>query len=414
MGKREELMVTLEDAGEQLFLYTKKLKAAYTAVEEVPLWEAGGRVIAEEVVAKENIPSFNRSLVDGFALRSADTKAALPATFTVIDTVAAGAPTAKEVLPQTAIKIFTGAPLPKGCDCVIKREEVKENQAGTTITIDRSVETGEGVSYKGEDIAVGEKLIPCGSLLEPSHLAILATLGYATVKVYGRPKIGIFSTGNELCPVEAKPAPGQLRVSNLYSLAGIVRQAGGIPVSLGLVQDKASAVVQIYEQAQKLNLPLVLSTGGTASGDYDVVKAAMDNFAATRLFNKVAIRPGAPVVAAVTDKQLLLGLSGNPAGAVVAMLLLVYPLIAYLSGTGKTLETCQARLTASISRKGGLRSFFWAKYFTEGGQIFCTPQPKQFCGAVKTYQESNCFLELPPGPVDLAPGSLVTIWQLPR
>ncbi|NLP37100.1 MAG: molybdopterin molybdotransferase MoeA [Firmicutes bacterium] len=414
MGKREELMVTLEEAGEQLWQIAEKLKQAYTAVEEVPLWEAGGRIIAEEVVAADNVPPFNRSLVDGFALRSADTKTGTPATFTVIDTVAAGVTTAKEVLPFTACKIFTGAPLPPGCDCVIKREEVKENLAGTSITINRCVKAGEGVSFQGEDIAAGENLISCGSLLQPSHLAILATLGYAAVKVYAQPKIGIFSTGNELCPVETKPAPGQLRASNLYSLAGIVRQAGGIPVSLGLAKDEVSAVIQSYQQAQKLNLPLVLSTGGTASGDYDVVKAAMDSFAATRLFNKVAIRPGAPVVAAVTEKQLLLGLSGNPSGAAVAMLLLVYPLIAHLAGTRKSLDTCQARLTTSISRKGGLRSFLWAKYFSAGGQLFVTPQANQFCGAVKTYQNSNCFLELPPGPVELKPESLVTIWQLPR
>lgn len=413
MNTGKEPMVTLEDAGKLLLQQVEKIKGAYLEVEEVPLWEAGERVIAEEVVAKENVPAFNRSLVDGFALRSADTKDALPAVFTVIDMVAAGAMATKEIQPQTAIKIFTGAPLPEGCDCVIKKEEVKEDRAGTVITISRSMEAGEGVSYRGEDIAAGEKLISRGSVLKPSHLAVLATLGYATVKVFRRPQVGIFSTGNELCPVEAKPAPGQLRVSNLYSLAGIVRQAGGIPVALGLVKDNVTEVMEVYREAHGLALPLVLSTGGTASGDYDVVKAAMDNFGAKRLFQKVAIRPGAPVVAAVTEKQLLLGLSGNPSGAAVAMLLLVYPLIAQLAGTGKSLETCQARLTTKIARRGGLRSFYWAKYFLDGGQVFVTPQPNQFCGAVKTYQDSNCLLELPSGPVELPPRSLVTIWQLP-
>ena len=146
-------------------------------------------------------------------------------------------------------------------------------------------------------------------------MAILATLGIEFVPVYKKPKIGIFSTGNELVEIHNKLQHGQLRVSNIYTLAEIVRQAGGIPVNLGVVKDQVNDVIKIYEKAHQLKLPIVVSTGGTASGDYDIIKDAMDLVAVTRLFNKIAIRPGAPVVVSVKEKQLLIGLSGNPAGA---------------------------------------------------------------------------------------------------
>ena len=250
-------------------------------------------------------------------------------------------------------------------------------------------------------------------VLTAAHLGILATLGYDPVPVYARPKIGIFATGDELVEAAGERKQGQIRVSNIYTLAEIIRQAGGFPVNLGLVRDRVTEVIAVYEKAHRLQLPLVISTGGTASGAYDFVKEAMEKCGALRLFNKVAIRPGAPVVAAAKEGQLLFGLSGNPGGAAVAMFLLIFPLIARLSGSHKRLERSLGRITKPLTARGEVRRFIWAASDEQGGQIFVTPFENQFCGTIKNHAQSNCLIEVPAGKVEIAANDPVNIWKLP-
>lgn len=406
-------MISLENAQGILNKVLSRLSLHTNKIEFIPLWEAGGRVLAEDIVAQENVPAFNRSPIDGFALRCSDTYTATreqPVTLKIIDTVAAGSYSLKEVTPGTAAKIFTGAPLPEGADCLIKMEEVSSD--GEKVIISRALSKGENVAFKGEDISVGEFMFGRGTVITPAQMGILATLGIDPVPVYERPKIGVFSTGNELVEVQCQLKHGQLRASNIFTLAEIIRQAGGIPVNLGVVKDNIDDVLKVYDRAQELKLPLVVSTGGTASGDYDVIKQAMDMTSSTRLFNKVAIRPGAPVVVSVKEKQLLIGLSGNPAGATVAMLIVVLPIISKLAGTDWQLKRSQGKLVAPISRKVGLRGFLWGNYYEEGGCLYVKPSSNQFCGAVKSYAFSNCLIEVPAGEVSFEPGEMVEFWVL--
>jgi molybdopterin molybdotransferase len=411
-------MLLLENAQEILDQELQKLSLLPPKIELVPLWEAGGRVIAKDVVAEEDVPAFDRSPVDGFALLASDTLTAAddhPVTLEVTDTIAAGSSGLRVLTPGTAMKIFTGAPLPQGANSVIKKEDVSETQLGNTVavTIKRPVAEGEGIAFKGEDISFGESLLSKGTILTPAHMGILSTLGIDPVPVYEKPQIGIFSTGNELVNTHDQLQHGQLRASNIYTLAGIIRLAGGIPVSFGIVKDRVENVIQVYRKVQHLNLPMVISTGGTASGDYDFVKEAMDKASSLRLFDKVAIRPGAPLVASVKAGQLLFGLSGNPSGAVVAMLLLIFPLISKLAGTKKQLAQSRGKLLTPLIRKGGMRGFLWSSYYEQNGSSYVAPFENQFCGAIKTYANSNCLIEIPAGEVNLAVDDLVTIWKLP-
>ncbi len=439
-------MIPLETAKEILDKTISPLINIYRKKELVPLTEAGGRILANDVTAEMDVPSFDRSPVDGYALISADTQTATPTSpilLTVIDMVAAGSNPSKSLSTGTAIKIFTGAPLPLGADCVIKKEEVAEidvasagflasddypssgnlrssdHQSFSPISIRKSVIKGENVAGKGEDIANGEFLFSAGTLLKPAHLGILATLGMDYVEVFERPKIGIFSTGNELIDVHAPLQNGKLRASNLYTLSELIRQAGGIPVNLGLIKDRIDDVIAAYDRASELQLPIVISTGGTASGDYDVIKDALDQISANRMFDKVAMRPGAPVLTATRKNQLIIGLSGNPAGATVAMLLVVWPLIAQLAGTNQSLISTYGNLTTPLQRQGGLRGFLWGSYVDVASladdsteSLHVTPDENQFCGAIKTYARSNCLIEIPAGKVDLSAGDKIKIWKL--
>ena len=441
-------MISLEKAREILSDYVNKTLMLQQKVESVPLWEAGGRVLAVDVASSEDVPAFHRSHVDGFAVFSSDVVAAAednPVVLRIIDTVAAGSDKGTSLLPGTAIKIFTGAPLPQGADCIIKREETEEiaeteggaketggakgagaslegkegaeggSTVGSAVIIKRSVQRGENISRRGEDFLAGVTLYPRGSVISFTQTEILATLGIDPVDVYVKPRIGIFSTGNELVAPREPLTHGKLRASNLYALAELIRLAGGVPVNLGIAKDRLADVLHVYEQAEQLKLPIVISTGGTASGDLDYMKEAMEQTGSVRMFNKIAIRPGAPFVASMKKDQLLVGLSGNPGGAIVAFLLLLLPIISRLEGCVRGLLPDRGNLTTSIVRQGGLRGFFWGRYEEEESENrrYVTPFGNQYCGALETHKTSNCLVDIPAGEVDLPVGSDIAIWRLP-
>lgn len=409
------MMLSLENAKDILFRYSNESSMSSKMVESVPLWEAGGRVLAVDISAHKNVPAFNRSHVDGYAVLSGDTSGASadnPITLKIIDTISAGLYSSKRLLPGTAMKVFSGAPLPLQADCIIKQEETKEIvlDSDLGVMIKRPVLIGENISLKGEDISAGESLFFRGSTLSPAHMGILAAMGIDPVPVYARPQIGIFSTGNELVDLHDRLQYGQLRSSNLYALAEIIRQAGGIPVNLGLVRDRVNDVLQIYEEAFRLKLPVVISTGGTASGDYDVIKDALKANKCINLFDNSSLRPGAPFVSFLKG-QLLIGLSGNPAGAIFAMLLFVFPIISRLAGADKQLPDGRGQLTAPIAHHGS-RCFLWGRYEEREGVCYVTPFENHFCSVIKTHAKSNCLIEVPDGTVNFIADDIVSIKKL--
>lgn len=413
--KYNRVMINLEEALQLLSTHiNKKQNKQAQAITQKPLWEAGGAILAVDIRAHEPVPPFNRSPLDGYAIKTADTKKATeqePVHLTVMEEVAAGYVSQHPVENGKAIKVLTGAPIPIGADAVIRSEEVVTRPDGK-ISIMRSVAAGEGIALTGEDISLGEQVLKKGELIGPAELGLLASLGVDPVPVFSPPKVGIFSTGDELAPVDQQLQPGKIRVSNIYVLAAIVRAAGGEPVNLGVVPDNLDKVKKMGEMAVEQNLDLIISTGGVSTGDYDVVKDAMAAAGFANLFWKVAIRPGAPVAAAIKEDVIWIGLSGNPAGAIVVAQLVVAPLIAQLARRPFQITKRKAILQTQVSRPKGLRGFWWGHLTEDVNECEVKLLPQQHCGVIKTYHASNCLVEIPAGKVEWLPGELVEVIKL--
>jgi len=191
----------------------------------------------------------------------------------------------------------------------------------------------------------------------------------------------------------------------------MIRELGGIPIVLGTAADNLEQVKETFLTALATDADIIISTGGVSSGDYDIVKDAMKAIEAENVFWKVAIRPGAPVAVAKKGKQLIVGLSGNPAGAIVVALLLIAPVIAKLTGAPTPLVKEQAYISTNINRERGLRGFMWGK-LQQSDILYAEPLADQHCGIVKSYAFCNCLIEIPGGKVNLLPGDPVTVWRI--
>lgn len=409
-------MISLEKARDVLDRYVDESLMTCQKTECVSLWEAGGRVLAGDLISREDVPAFHRSRMDGYAILSSDIAAAAqdnPIMLRIIDTIAAGSYSEQRLSSGAAMKIFTGAPMPPDADCVVKQEDTEEIvlETGLTVVIKKSVSSGENISFQGEDIRSGETLYPGGSVVSFAMVEILAALGVDPVAVLAKPRIGVFSTGNELIDLHQAKVFGKIRPSNLYALAEIIRMAGGAPVNLGVVRDQLDDILNVYEQAEQLELPIVISTGGTASGDFDLIKQAMERAGSTRLFNKIAIRPGARFVASGKKNQLLAGLSGNPGGAIITAFLLLAPIISRLEGANKRLLPGRGKLTVPVTQRGGLRKFFWGCCDGQSGEMVVTPLGKHYPNAAQRHITGNCLIEIPAGEANLVAGDDVVLWK---
>lgn len=405
-------MLSLEQAFNLMVEKCKKAreKGDSKSFEWVPLWEAGSRILAEDIVANEDVPDFDRSPLDGYAVRSVDTNDAgeeTPVYLKVIDTAPAGHQASEKLDEGMSIRILTGGPLPEGADAVIRQEEVSLEK--DEILVKRPVKSGEGVAPKGEEVKKGETVLYVNELVGASHLAMLASVGVDPVKVKPRPKVGIFCTGEELLPANEELTKGKIRVTNLYALSHLVREAGGEPVNLGLCGDKVEDIKAKVFLAKKEGLDLLVSTGGVSSGDYDLVQDAMQAAGAQQLFWKVAVRPGAPVAAAMKEDMGWLALSGSPGGVMVMGMLLLAPLVATMGDKSWQLPENQGILAKNLSQDKNLLGYLWASCWYEGDDLKVSPLDKQYCGSVSSYLNSNCLLEVPAGRVDWPAGKRVTV-----
>ncbi len=324
----DEELVPLERARERVLAAITPLPPT-----TVPIADALGCVLAREVVAREAVPPFTNSAVDGYALRAQDTSNA-PVDLAVVGTLLAGAAPGKGPGPGEAIRIMTGAPLPPGADaaCMLERTEV--GAAGATVRIARAVAAGENVRYAGEDVVAGEVILPAGTLLGPGHLGVLASQGMLEIEVHPRPRVGVLSTGSELVANGGPLAPGQIRDSNRVGLLALVARAGFAPVDLGLVSDDEAGVAGVLASASA-RCDAVLTSGGVSVGDRDVVRAVLEELAGDAMtWMQVAIRPAKPFAFATLGPHRLpvFGLPGNPVSALVSFELFARPALRKMAG----------------------------------------------------------------------------------
>ena len=300
--------------------------------ERIPLWEAAGRVLAEDVFAAENVPSFDKSPYDGYALRSADTREAsadAPVTLRIVEEVAAGAVPAGVCTEGTAVKILTGAPIPPGADAVVMFE--KTRFTAEAVTLFAPARPGENVIRVGEDVRKGELLAASGAVIDPGTLGTLAAQGIAQPEVFRVPRVGILSTGNELVEPGEPCGEGKIYNANRFTLMGALRQAGCQPVYLGLAGDSTEAISEAIDRG--LNLcDAVLSTGGVSVGDYDLTPDAMERAGVHVLLRGIRMKPGMACAYGEREGKLFCGLSGNPASSLMNFYAVALPALRKLCG----------------------------------------------------------------------------------
>ncbi|WP_000890812.1 molybdenum cofactor synthesis domain-containing protein, partial [Bacillus cereus] len=300
-------------------------------IETVSITESYGRILGEDVVADHDVPHFDRSPYDGFAIRAEDTKEASqnnPVEFEVVGEIGAGSVFTEEVKAFEAIRIMTGAAIPKGCDAVVMLEltEGFELSGKTYMKLKRSLQAGDNVSFTGEDVKQNQILVNKGTKINPGVAALLATFGYNSVKVVKPPVVGIVTTGSELLEVHEPLQPGKIRNSNSYMIAAQIARVGGIVKYYGQLADDLEACYEAVKTVMN-EVDILITTGGVSVGDYDYLPAIYEKLQANVLFNKIAMRPGSVTTVAEVNGKLLFGLSGNPSACYVGFELLVHPVI---------------------------------------------------------------------------------------
>ncbi|GKU81760.1 gephyrin-like molybdotransferase Glp [Niallia sp. NCCP-28] len=326
MAVEKRFPILVEDAIKRVMEYKKK-----GTKELVSIFDSNGRYICEDIAASHDIPRFNRSSYDGFALRSLDTIHASednPIELEIIDEIGAGQVFKKNLGKYQGIRIMTGAMLPQETDAVVMFEKTvewkKENK--TYITIDHALSKGENISFQGEDTKKGTILIPEGTKINPGIVALLATFGIEKVPVAKKPIIGVFATGTELVEVHEELEEGKIRNSNAYMILAQIERAGAVPHYFGKLPD---IMETSYEAIQRKidSVDMLITTGGVSVGDYDLLPDIYRKMGAEVLFNKIAMRPGSVTTVAQLNGKLLFGLSGNPSACYVGFELFTNPII---------------------------------------------------------------------------------------
>ncbi|MFT8319816.1 MAG: gephyrin-like molybdotransferase Glp [Bacillus sp. (in: firmicutes)] len=318
--------IKVEDAIKKVMQYKKTGETEWLS-----LTESNNRYLSEHITASHDVPSFNRSAYDGFALRSIDTIDASPkhpTALEVIDEIGAGQVCHKRIGKNQAVRIMTGAMLPADCDAVVMLEQVSSSNSKqqTNITVAHSIQKGDHISFQGEDIKRGAILVEKGTKINPGIIALLATFGYEKVPVAKKPIVGVFATGSELLEVHEELQEGRIRNSNAPMIIAQIERAGAIPHYFGKLADLLDPSYEAIHKALN-KVDLLITTGGVSVGDYDLLPDIYKKLKAEVLFNKIAMRPGSVTTVAHLNGKLLFGLSGNPSACYVGFELFANPLI---------------------------------------------------------------------------------------
>lgn len=370
-------------------------------IEEVALEDSDQRILADDIVADHDVPPFNRSPYDGFAIIAEDTSQAdfhHPIEFEVIETIGAGSVAKNKVTKGKAIRIMTGAAIPEGANAIVMLEQAKEDENNPNkITIKRPFKQGDNISWQGEDTQKGTILLKKGVPITPGIKAVLATFGYALVKVYRKPRVGVIATGSELLEVNEPLVPGKIRNSNAHMVMAQIKKAGGEPIYFGQLPDDLDASYQAVEQALN-QVDVMITTGGVSVGDFDFLPAIYDRLGVEVLFNKIGMRPGSVTTVAKLGNKRLFGLSGNPSACFVGFELYAGPTLKLLMGHQKPhLEKDQAILNKDFPKPNPFTRFVRCRIERSNGEFHVTPVGLDKSNVVTSLAEANALTVLPGG-----------------
>jgi molybdopterin molybdotransferase len=411
-------MLTVSEALDAVLQHARALPAAWC-----PLEQALACALAEDVVADLDSPPFDKALVDGYAVRSADlggTDRALR----LGEVITAGQTPMRALAAREAAHVMTGAPIPQGCDAVVMQERVQSHD-GAVVILETAIRPGQNLLPRGKEMRAGDVVAPRGSILTPARLGVLASVGRARVTVVPRPRVSIVPTGDELVEPGESPGPGQIRNSNAVMLAALAAQQGARAESLPITPDDPSRLRAVLASA--LDADLTLITGGVSTGKFDLVPATLESLAVRNVFHKIRLKPGKPLWFGIgpqkTDRPgaLVFGLPGNPVSGLVCFLLFVRPALAALAGKARlSSDLPQARLVRGFNQRGDRTTYYPSRLVTESGGSADRPSvlTLDWSGSadLRTVADADGFAVFPAGDRDYAAGEIVDFlpMEMPR
>jgi molybdopterin molybdotransferase len=402
-------MITVAEA---LQIVTEQTRSLPT--ERVALQNSAGRVLGQDIVADTDLPPFDRSQMDGYAVRAQDTRDA-PVRLRIVGESAAGKGWHHEIQEGQAVRIMTGAPVPAGADAVQQVELTHELKDNTVVELLQSVEEGRSIVKRGTEIIAGETVLRSGVTISDAMLAALASFGYANVEVGRRPRVSIMATGSELVTVDQTPGQDQIRDSNNYSIGGYAERAGAIVDRQPLIGDETTALKSAIARAAE-NSDLIVTSGGVSMGVYDFTKAALKELGAELYFERVALRPGKPTVfARLPNGSLVFGLPGNPVSVSVTFNLFARTsLLAMQGASDPAPKTETGRLAKPVKGAIERESYLPAQLTTnDDGELVVFPLKWGGSSDFVAFAMATALVIVPAGIKVVDTDSLVKVVRLP-
>jgi molybdopterin molybdotransferase len=399
-------MISVEEALDILLSNLPERK-----VERIPFQSALGRILAEDLNATCDIPPFYRSALDGFAVLASDVEKA-PVELRIIGESRAGGGIPGELKPGEAMAIMTGAPVPEGADSVQMIEQCLVSTSEKKVTILKPVKAHDNIAPKGSEATAGEVVLPAGHRIGPAEIAVMATFGYTEAKVYAKPRVAIFATGDELVEYDQVPQVDQIRNSNAHCLSSQLRYMDLEAEYLGIVQDDREELRR--KMLMGLERDVLIITGGVSMGEYDFVRNVFQDLELEILFSKVAIKPGKPTVFARRGDKLIFGLPGNPISALVTFECFVRPALGRLCGmTRPELPRMKGELLADMRQTPGRMAFMpaWVFWQEDGWKV--EPLRWKSSADIIGFTRANATFVFPKDRDLLSRGETVEIMLLP-
>ena len=354
----------------------------------LPLHEADGYTLAKDITSTRTQPPFATSAMDGYAVRHTDLALGKP--LQIIGEAAAGHRFSGTLQAQSAVRIFTGAPLPDGADTILVQEDA--DREGDTITPREIPKFGLFVRPAGMDFNENEKLIDAGTVLNFQSLSISAAMNHPTLPVHKKPIVGIISNGDELVMPGGAPNEDQIIASNAFGVASLVRAAGGKPLDLGIAHDTTADILNAFDRAQEAGCDVLVTLGGASVGDHDLIKPALTQKGITLDFWKIAMRPGKPFMFGMLDNMRMLGMPGNPVSSLVCALLFLRPLLLTMQGRNPAYELDTALVGTPIAKNSMRPAYLRAHAAKVDGKWVVETFADQDSSLLSVLAKSNCLV----------------------